>query len=89
MSEGGRSVLIDLQNVAGLGAEEGSELFDDEELLLLRGPQHAPGRAESVVRGVVIATLHGQRFDGVQNLRPLGAIPLRLHAALLRLDQAQ
>lgn len=80
--------VYDLENVAGLGAEE-EGVFDDEELLLLRGPQHPPSVREGGPRGDGILAMNGESLDGGDDLRSLRGVSLRPEASVLVGDEGE
>ena len=51
-------MLIDLQNITILGTKDESKFFDDKELFVLYGLQHAPSYTKGIICGGVIVALY-------------------------------
>lgn len=77
-----------LQHVAGSGAENRC-VFNNEELLLLGGPEHSPRCRQRFVGGDGAAAESGQGIDGVDDLGKLLGIGLGGEAALLVGDESE
>lgn len=80
--------IDDLQNVAGSRAEHG-RVLDDEELLLLRGPQEPPRGREGGAGGDATLAELGQGVDGLDDRGSFGWVVLGLETSVLVGDEVE